>query len=436
MHYPRMLVRVSSSVVRLLFVFLALISAVGFAYSGIRNALAQHQAGLNTREGFERAIVLETDDARNWYLLGRYWQYSLDFPDARRAISDYQRALSLEPSSADAWSDLAAAYETESDLSAARDAFLHAQQAYPQSPQVAWRYGNFLLRRGDTDSAFSEIKEAVARDPKLGAAALALALRVQPDFHIALDRVIPPSAQAFLSVVDSLSDQHQTDEALVAWSRLAALSPHFPMRESFPLTDALLQKRQVADAQRVWNDALAFAAVLPPPGEPGSLIWDGGFESDVRDGGFAWRFPSVPLGVQITLDRREKHSGARSVRLAFDGLRNVDFHDLCAFVAVQPSTSYLFSAWARTDSLSTDQGVRFALTPVGDSRYVESFTPDVRGSQPWTQLSFAWNSPPDAHALQICVTRRPSAKFDSKIRGLAWLDDLALVPQSAEPAPQ
>ncbi len=66
-------------------------------------------------------------------------------------------------------------------------------------------------------------------------------------------------------------------------------------------------------------------------------------------------------GVQATFDSTEKHSGEHSLRLVFDGSRNVNFSDVCHVLQVQPGTSYRFSAWVRTQGLTTDQGIRFRL---------------------------------------------------------------------------
>src|SRR5580704_9162237 len=160
-----MILRLSSPAARIFLVLLASMLAAALSYSGIRNALAVHDAGLNTPEGYERATRLEPDDARNWYLLGRYWQYNLEDPNARRAIRAYQTALSFDVHSADTWLDLATAYESEGDIAAARNAFLQATRTYSLSPEVSWRYGNFLMRRGEMDAAFAEIKHAVEADP-------------------------------------------------------------------------------------------------------------------------------------------------------------------------------------------------------------------------------------------------------------------------------
>jgi len=431
-----MILRLSSPAARGLLVLFALVIAAGFSYSSLRNAFAVHDAEQNTPQGYARATQLEPDDARHWYLLGRYWQYNLEDPDVQRAIRAYQTALSFDSYSADTWLDLGTAYESEGDIAAARNAFLQAKRVYPLSPEVSWRYGNFLLRRGELDAAFVEIKHAVEADPKRAAAAFALCLRFEPNVGSVLERVLPHLPDAYLNVISAQVEQDQTDRALIVWSKLAELHPRVQMGESYPLLEALIHKRQIAEAQQVWNDALIFSGISRPPDPPGSLVFDGGFESNVIGGGFAWRFPPFTGGVVITLDTKEKHSGNRSLRLTFNGLSNVSFSDVCQYVPVQPSTSYRFSAWVLTHSLSTDQGVRFGLHPIGDSANSATWTDDIRGTQPWTQVQLPWTSGSGVRDLQLCVSRLPSAKFDSKIGGSAWIDDVVLVHQSAENAKQ
>ena len=436
-----MILRLSSPVARGLFVLFALVLAAVLSYSNIRNVLAVHDSGLNTADGYARATRFEPDNAANWYLLGRYWQYNLEDPDAKRAIRNYQTSLSFDPRSADTWLDLGTAYESEGDIPAARNAFVHAKQVYPLSPETSWRYGNFLLRRGsnELDAAFAQIRHAVEADPKRAAAAFTLCMRFEPDdkpmgdrVSSVLNRALPDSQAAYLGVISALAEQEKTEQALAVWSRLADFHPQFQLSDSYPLLELLLHKRQMADAQRVWAQALLFSGVTRPPDPPGSLVWDGGFESNIVGGGFTWRYSSFASGAVITLDAKEKHSGNRSLRLTFNGLSNVNFNEVCQYVPVQPSTSYRFSAWILTRSLSTDQGVRFGLHSIGDSSSSIVWTDDVKGTQPWTKVEFPWTSANDVRELQLCVSRNPSAKFDSKIRGSAWIDDVALVPDSAE----
>src|SRR5713226_6385487 len=172
-----MILRLSSNAQRAVAVTACFAVALILSYFSIRNALAAHYADLQTAKGYERAVHLEPSDPRNWYLLGRYWQYNLDDPDAARAIRSYLLALSLNPESSEAWLDLATAYESEANLVAARDAFLHAKKVYPLSAEVFWRYGNFLLRQGELEPAFTELRLAVEADPKRAAEAFSRSLR-------------------------------------------------------------------------------------------------------------------------------------------------------------------------------------------------------------------------------------------------------------------
>lgn len=431
-----MIFRVSTATVRIVLLPMALALAAGLAYSSICDALAAHYAGLNTLEGFERATRLEPSDAANWYLLGRYWQYNLEDPNNEKAIRAYKRSLALDAHSADTWSDLAMAYESEDNLDAAGDAFLQAQRAYPLSPEVDWRFGNFLLRRGETDAAFSEIRRSVEVDPNRAAAALALGMRVEPDFDRVLHRVVPPSQQAYLTLIAGLNQEQQTAQALRIWNLLMQLHPHLNLRDSTALIQGLLDKQQASQAQQVWNQAVAAAGVVRPPDPPGSLVWDGGFESAVNNVGLSWNYLALSGGVQIARDARGKHSGNFSLRLTFNGLRNVDFRDVCQDIVVQPDSAYLFSAWVQTRAISTDEGVRFALQSFANPGNPTAWSDDVRGTQPWTQIRLAWRSGPDVRHIRLCIARRPSAKFDSKIGGYAWVDDVALLPEATESAPR
>jgi hypothetical protein len=429
--------RLWSSAHRAIILALAFGVAGFLSYFSLRNALAVHYADLQTRQGYERAIRMAPEDYRNWYLLGRYWQYNLEDADTGRAIQAYTAALSLNAGSAEVWSDLATAYETEGDIPAARDAFLHAKRTYPLSAEVAWRYGNFLLRQKEQDAAFLEMHHAVELEPQRGAEALSRALRAEPNIDLVLDRVLPPVSEAYLgAIMDQVADGH-TSNAVKIWNRLILLRPRLSIvtvREApFSLVDSLLREKQIAEAQRIWEEAVVFAGLGNLADPAGSVLWDGGFESGIMGGGFSWTFQEGVAGVQISLDSREKHSGNHSLRLLFNGRYNLHLVGPCHLVPVQPLTAYDFSAWIRTLSITTEQGIRFQLRPLGTQDTSAVVTPDLRSSQPWTRVEIPWSSGKNVQEMQVCVIRFPSQEVDDKIQGVAWVDDVALVPVAGEP---
>lgn len=410
----------------------ALLSALLLSYYSIRNAAAVHFAALETPQGFERAIRMEPGDARNWYQLGRYWQYHLEDSDDSRAINAYLSALSANPHSAKTWLDLATAYESEGRLPAARDAFLHAKKAYAISAEVSWRYGNFLLRRGEVAPAFVEMRHAVESDPKRGAEVFSRTLRVEPSVEKILDGVLPARADVYLDVIWEQTQEGNLDNALKVWDRLAAMHPRLLLHDVFVLVDALMNRKQISEARRVWDQAAAMAGFSGLADPPGSLLWDGGFESGIADGGFSWFIPQDSSDPQISLDSQEKHSGSHSIRLMFNGKSNVNFSGVCHFVAVLPLVAYQFSAWVHTRALSTDQGIRFQLRSFGPQGISTVVTSDVRGSEPWRRVEMPWVPGKDVQEAQVCLARLESEQAENKIQGTAWVDDVRLVPTSLE----
>jgi hypothetical protein len=342
--------------------------------------------------------------------------------------------LSINPRSTETWLDLATAYESEGNPAAARDPFLRAKKAYPLSAEVSWRYGNFLLRQGELDQAFLEIRRAVEADPKRGAEAFSRALRAEPDVEKILDRVLPPRANVYVDAIWDQTSDGNIDNALKVWDRLAIIRPRLLLYDTFVLVDALISKKRMSEAHRVWDQAVVLAGFSSMQDPPGSLLWDGGFESGISGGGFSWFVPPDSANPQISVDSQEKHSGAHSLRLMFNGKSNVNFLGVCHFVPVQPSAAYQFSAWVRTRSLTTDQGVRFQLRAFGPQGISAVVSPDVRGSAPWTRVQMPWLTGKNVQGGQVCLSRLPSEEPENKIQGTAWVDDVALVPATSEHA--
>jgi hypothetical protein len=293
---------------------------------------------------------------------------------------------------------------------------------------VAWSYGNFLLRQGEQGAAFREIRKAVELEPKRAAEAFSRALRAQPDANVVLDKAMPQSAAVYLPILHLLSDVGDLDNAQIVWSRLIASRHTEPISEMHFYINALIHQRRVSDATHAWNEAVSIMQNPPPPDPAGSLLWDGGFESGYAGGGFSWHFSPATSDVQISFDQSEKHSGERSLRILFNGHRNISFEDACHDIAPEPGKKYLLSAWVKTQSLTSSEGVRlqiFVFTATGTDRVTSE---EVHGTQSWKQIQLAWVAPPGAGFGSVCVKRNMSDMPESDIQGAAWLDDISMAP--------
>ena len=75
----------------------------------------------------------------------------------------------------------------------------------------------------------------------------------------------------------------------------------------------------------------------------------------------------------------------------------------------------------------------FQLRPLGTQDTSTIVTSDLRGTQTWTRVEVPWSSGKNVQEMQVCVARLPSQEVDDKIQGMAWVDDVSLVPAAAEP---
>lgn len=412
---------------RILFFALVVSLAALPGFLAARAWLAEHWNGSAEPALWRKAAELEPDDASYWAHIGVYDQRELRSGGARRAAGDLERATAIDSRSDEFWLELASAYEAAGDQRGALRAYRRAQADAPISSDVAWRYGSFLLRRGDRAAGFAEIRRALAAKPSLAAAAVSECWQADPEIGAILDEALPARPRFYFVAIDFFLVQRRWGAALAVWNRLLTLGAPIRMAQALPLVDALIEQDQIAAAEGAWRKALGATGELVGEKRSLSLVYDGGFERQPVGGGFGWREGKV-AGVAYALDGDVFRSGSRSMRVTFDGTENLDFANLVEYVPVQPGRRYRFSAYLRTKDITTDSGLRFWIHAPRHPGGAQVLTPSLVGTNEWTRASAEITAGKDTDVLAIALRRIPSEKFDNKLAGTAWIDDVSLVP--------
>lgn len=423
-----MTINLSNRRTRWCFLFLVILAAGEFCFLAAKVSVAERWNESSDPKKWLAAAQLEPGNAQYWERLGLYDELNLEQRDESGAADYLRRAAQIDPRSERPWLELAALDEERGDFSGAKRAYEMAQSDFPISPDVEWRYGSYLLRRGDLSAGFAALQRAIDKDPSFEASALAESWAVDPSADSIADAVLPQKAACYVRAIRYFLLQKQTDVALVMWTRLLKLNQSVAMRGSIDLIDDLINEGRISKAHQVWQEALRRSA-WPDDASDASVLFNGGFEHDFLNGGFDWH--ELPFsGTSYDLDSSVLHSGHQSLRIAFDDTANINFQHIFQYVYVAPRQRYRFLAYLRTEGIFAGNGIQFDIFDPRRSEELQVLTPALTGTNDWTLVQVDFESGADTQMLEILLRSAPGPVFDSHLRGIAWVDDVSLSPIS------
>jgi len=361
--------------------------------------------------------------------------------DLREAVNLNEQATRLEPQGAQYWARLGAAYEADGRTADAARSYQTAVDLFPRSPQMNWLLGNFLLRQDDTAGGLVAFRNVVAGSPAMRRAAYQTAWGATEDSEQILAAMIPTQAEVLADYLQYLVDTRRLDAAREVWRKL--LDGGFPLPPGGALryVDAVVAEQRSADAIAAWEALAArepniYAIEHRPQNSQeaqgatrearGNRVTNGSFEFDVLGSGLDWRITPA-AGVTTRVVAENAFEGARCLELDFAGTHNVEYSHIFELVPVEPDTSYLFTARVRTREISSDQRPRFILRDARDERLLRVETSAVPAISDWTELRTEFRTGPATHLLDLRVVRPQSRKFDGRISGTLWIDDVRMI---------
>ncbi len=366
------------------------------------------------------AISYDSRNATYHYLLGRFYHYSSEAPDLRKAIRFYRESLRLSPLQGGCWLDLSKADQIAGLIKDADREMERAMGLYPKNPAVRWEAGTFFLINGNIGMAVRSLKEFILLRPERQETVYDMIwkLPLNPQYIVA--NLIPPSYPyykrylLYLTSTDRLQESKDLYEIMEGSEIEDALFVRY--------TDFLISKHLYEDAENIWNDLLK--KKFWQREEQSSLPWDGSFELDILNGGFDWKVNETE-GVDVFLDRDVHLFGKRSLGVTFDGAHNPDISIASEVVRVVPKTRYILRGYIKTDSITTTNGL-FLLIKGHDCEGFSKKSDVITGTNIWREVYVEFQTPPDCSAISIKVRRDRSYKLDNKIGGTAWIDGISL----------
>jgi hypothetical protein len=129
--------------------------------------------------------------------------------------------------------------------------------------------------------------------------------------------------------------------------------------------------------------------------------------------------------IEVVRQQSVRYDGTWALRLHFGGDSNTAYHQTYQDM-VLPSGKYAFNVMMKTDHITTDEGVRLHIFDWPTQARLNIWTDTVTGNHDWTAVQKNFEVPSGVKVVRVEVARTPSAMFDNKIGGTAWVDGFSL----------
>lgn len=341
----------------------------------------------------------------------------LESSDLPGAINEYRLAAFARPQDYVLWLNLARACELNGDTACAVAA---ARQALPLAPDYAqphYQLGNILLRAGQRDEAFRELRSAGGSNPTLMPGIIDLAWRLSGgNVQFVTQAIEPNTPSAYQMLGQYFREHNQVGAAIAMYS--AAGAGAADARQSY--LRELVAAKQFKDAANLW------AVDRQPSVAPGVMI-DPGFEqeSNLRDPGFGWRLGEGDTGIHLSLDTTNPREGRSSLKVEFAGGSDPLSPLLSELVLVEPGAHYQLRFAARSEGIVSGGLPLIVLIEADANKRVGQSDP-FPTTGPWLEYTIDFDSSPSASAIQITLQRQPCSSPSCPIFGRLWLDAFSL----------
>ena len=382
---------------------------------GFSSLVSTYAAKSYDTEAAKVAVGLTSNSPDAHFALGSIFEARNELG---RAADEYSAAAMARPDDCVLWLSLARVQELRGDTAAAITAARRAVPLAPYYAQPHWQLGNILLRAGQKDEGFKELRLAATSNPTLLPTVIDLAWRLSNGNPQLIQRAIQPETpETYQAVGQYMRHFGDLDAALYIYKASAGLAPERERRANIA---ALIKAKRFQEAYDLWKTA--------HPESKAGVITDSGFEQegDLQEAGFGWTTIYETPGFQLSLDTANPNQGRSSLKVDFEGSSDAGSPVISQLVLVEPRTHYQIHFAVRTEGIVTGGLPQVAVMDEATNNVVGQSIELPQATNGWREYAFDFESGDSAGAVRISLQRHACASPECPIFGRLWLDNVWL----------
>jgi Tetratricopeptide repeat len=407
-----------------LILLVAVVGVVFLTYLGLRwtfgKTLAQQ---ADQKEIAELSTRLAPNDPQTYYALAVLNERSLLPEDLKKALENYEKAVSIAPNDFRLWLALGKARERSGDAAGAEKALQKAVEFAPNYAEVRWTWGNFLLRQGKENEAFSEISKAVVADEKYANPAVNLAWQIYDGDLNQISQKVGDSTAIKAQLSPFLVKQKRFDEAFNFWNSI----PDEEKKTTYRKNGEEFYT-QLVEAKSFRNALTVQSQIAKPDEEKFSVgvIFNPDFEQNVKPANasvFDWKLGEA-IQPQISLDASQKQSGGRSLIMLFNSADGKQMRTVDQIVAVESGKNYKVEGFYRSD-LKGLGVVKLEILDATDNKVLASADAQAV-MKDWSSLAAEFSVPATSQGIIIRLGSVACKSALCPVSGKIWFDNFSL----------
>ena len=411
------------------FVFAGIGLVLLFAFFAVRWQLGDMLAELtpstdpNVSQIAQAAVTLAPSDPRTRWLSATAETSVFTSNAVDTSVSIFGETVRLSPFDFRWWIEYGRALERAGQPDEAEKAFRQAIKLAPNYAYPHWQLGNFYLREGRGDEAFTELRLTTESNQIYRNQVFALAWDYFGHQSAMVERLAADKLDVRADLASFFALRSQPADALRVWNSLSdEEKSQYPQAATF-IAQALFQVN-------AFREALEFSRQSGlDPDAAFETINNGGFESSLKSDEnilFDWKIGRGDGKLDIAIDPAVRHSGARSLRLVFKSYVKQDMYQLWQNLALAAGTHYKLSFWLRTENLKSGGPPVIELLNAVNNKLLATSPAFPLGINAWQEVEMDFATPESSNGVFLRTSRGYCGET-CPIVGTVWLDDFEIV---------